>query len=825
VSADRVAPEATGDGGGAARRAVVRWAVRMLRREWRQQLLVLLLLTLAVAAAIGFASAAYNLAPVSGNAEFGTANHWLGLDGDDPDALQADVAAAEAWFGTIDVIGHRDVSVPGRFEPVDYRAQDPRGAYSSPMLALRAGRYPTAAGEAAVTDAVAEEFGLDVGAPVALDGTTRTVVGVIENPSDLSDEFVLLRPGLDPAQDKVRVLVDASSERVRDFRPPGGGAREISERGTINEGVFAAVGVLGVATVALLLVALLAAAGFVVVAQRRLRQLGMLAAVGATERHLRLAMVANGAAVGIVAAVAGAALAFLGWIGAEPRLETALGRRIDRSNLPWWLIATGMLLALLTATGAAWWPARVVARTSIVGALSGRPARPRPVHRSAALAGALIAAGVACLVVAGDVADDTAVRWTNVLLIAAGTLATVVGVLLISPLAIRTLAPCAALLPVAGRLALRDLARFQARSGAALAAISLVLGIPVAIVVTATAAEHAADKGNLADNQLLIRDAEADGPFVPEPAELDRLQAQVDRVVAAFDDPTVVPIDVAIDPNLEPDPEFGRPAVSLGERVDDGWRDKSLVYVATAELLEPYGVDLDSLEPDTEFITTETGELDILGVSQAPGSNERRAETVTNVERIAPGYTSLPGSFITPDALRRRGWETVGSGRWLVQTNRPPTAEQLAAARDVAAGAGLTIETRDDQKGLARLRSGATAVGVILALGVLAMTIGLIRSETAGDLRTLTATGATSTTRRALTAATAGALAALGVALGTAGALAILTAGYLDDTGTLSRVPVLYVLVITIGTPVAAALAGWTLAGREPRAISRQAMT
>ncbi len=159
-----------------------------------------------------------------------------------------------------------------------------------------------------------------------------------------------------------------------------------------------------------------------------------------------------------------------------------------------------------------------------------------------------------------------------------------------------------------------------------------------------------------------------------------------------------------------------------------------------------------------------------------------------------------------------------------MQTSQPATAEQLAAARDLAAGAGLTIETRDDQAGLADLRSGATAVGVLLALGVLAMTVGLIRSETAGDLRTLTATGATGTTRRALTAATAGALAALGVALGTAGAVAILAAGYLDDPGTLSQYPVLNLLVLAIGTPVAAALAGWMLAGREPAAISRQAM-
>jgi len=44
---------------------------------------------------------------------------------------------------------------------------------------------------------------------------------------------------------------------------------------------------------------------------------------------------------------------------------------------------------------------------------------------------------------------------------------------------------------------------------------------------------------------------------------------------------------------------------------------------------------------------------------------------------------------------------------------------------------------------------------MVLALGIFAMNIGLVRSETASDLRTLTAIVAS----RALTAATAGALA------------------------------------------------------------------
>ena len=102
------------------------------------------------------------------------------------------------------------------------------------------------------------------------------------------------------------------------------------------------------------------------------------------------------------------------------------------------------------------------------------------------------------------------------------------------------------------------------------------------------------------------------------------------------------------------------------------------------------------------------------------------------------------------------------------------------------------------------------------------MTVGLIRAEAAGDLRTLTAAGATSTTRRTLTAVTAGALALLGALLGSAAAYLALAAGHLSDLGNLSRVPVLYLAITILGVPVAATLTGWILAGRQPPSIARQ---
>ena len=73
------------------------------------------------------------------------------------------------------------------------------------------------------------------------------------------------------------------------------------------------------------------------------------------------------------------------------------------------------------------------------------------------------------------------------------------------------------------------------------------------------------------------------------------------------------------------------------------------------------------------------------------------------------------------------------------------------------------------------------ALFLIMALAILALTVGLIREESAGDLRTLTAAGATSRIRRTLTAATAGALAFLGSLLGVGGAYLVLVAAYYDD--------------------------------------------
>src|SRR5207244_690870 len=162
-----------------------------------------------------------------------------------------------------------------------------------------------------------------------------------------------------------------------------------------------------------------------------------------------------------------------GWLALAPSMETVVGHRLDRFDLPWWGVGAAVGLAIITALAAAWWPARSLSRMSVMAALSGRPPRPRPARRFATLGCGLLAVGLIGLVLANPaVAPGDSSHHGRALLVA-GILTATVGLLLLAPLAIGALASRAGRTPVAARLALRDLSRYRARSGAALGAVTL----------------------------------------------------------------------------------------------------------------------------------------------------------------------------------------------------------------------------------------------------------------------------------------------------------------------------------------------------------------
>ena len=147
----------------------------------------------------------------------------------------------------------------------------------------------------------------------------------------------------------------------------------------------------------------------------------------------------------------------------------------------------------------------------------------------------------------------------------------------------------------------------------------------------------------------------------------------------------------------------------------------------------------------------------------------------------------------------------------------------------MAVAQGMSVETKDNVPSMSTLINGATVFGIGLALAILAMSVGLVRSETAGDLRVLAATGASSWARHMLSAATAGGLALLGrlarhlrrICRHDRLAERQHIGGWLSA---LKNVPVANLLVILLGMPAIAVVLGWVLSGRERPAIVRRAI-
>jgi putative ABC transport system permease protein len=822
-----------GDGGGPARRAMVRWAWRLFRREWRQQLLVLALVVVAVGATfLGATVATTSQAPAG--AGFGTAHDLATFQTPTPH-LAATIDALAHRYGPVDVIENETVAVPGSIATYDLRAQDPDGPFGRPMLMLVSGHFPTGPGQVALTPGVASEMGLKIGGVLDVGGSARRVVGTVENPQSLLDEFALVVPGQVTNPTQVKVLFSAPGVAPTSIGPNVQDVTGVKTSNPINPQTI----VLTLATVGMLLIALVAVGGFTVLAQRRLRSIGMLGALGATDANIRLVVRANGVIVGVVGAVAGTLLGLAAWLAYRPTVESNSHHLIAAFQLPWTVIVVAMALAVAATYFAASRPARSITRVPVVVALSGRPAAPREIHRSALPGIAALVAAFILFTVSGSIENGGG---APELVCAFVTL--IAAIVLLSPLCIATMAVLARRVPIAERLALRDLSRYRSRSGSALAAIGV--GVMIAVVVSVIAAARYGNVldyagPNLASNQVVIYVATTGPRFGPGAgpgsaaahAKAPSLQAQAESahgIAVALGTRQTVTLETvnATLQHAAPGRQFSGP-----------------LYVATPQLLHAFGIRASSIGRDADVLSMRPGfsaESDmqlVFGNKPGPGptgpgqrpnafpcpkSKCLANPVIEEVSALPPG-TSAPNTVITEHAVRQLHLHTTVAG-WLVQTPHPLTASQVDGARSLAAAASLSVETRSSAPSSAEIIGWATVFGFVLALGLLAMTVGLIRSETASDLRTLAATGASSWTRRAITAATAGTLGFLGAVLGTVAAYVAAAAWFegnqLTGIGALGHVPVANLLVILVGMPLLAAAGGWLLSGRAPRGMASQ---
>ena len=666
------------------------------------------------------------------------------------------------------------------------------------------------------------------------------MVGIVTNPQNLLDEFALVAPGQVSAPTLVTVLFDAPGVNPRSLGPNVVSRTSAASTNVLNPVTIS----LAAATLGMLLIALVGVGGFTVLAQRRLRSIGMLGAQGATNANVGLVVSANGFATGVVGAVAGFALGLAAWLAYRPRAEASAHHVMGAFQLPWLVIFVSMALAVLAAYLAAVRPARAIARVPIVAALAGRPPAPRQARRWAGPTGVgLLVLAFFLIGLASEQATSTAAETGNkstlFLALIVGLIVLCAGVVLVAPTCLALLARAARRAPIAVRLALRDLARYRARSGAALGAISLSVLIAVIICVIAAARfGNAVDYvgPNLASNQLIVYPQEApttpNAPCLHEPggcptltgAQLAAMAAEARGIAASLGSRDIVQLETTD---------------SALQRAAAGRNWDGAVYVATPQLLRAYGITAAQVSPDADILTMRPGLSSLTnmqflyGASKfgPPGSNSPCPPSYClanpKIQEVSalPSGTSAPNTVITEHAVRQFHLTTTTAG-WLIQAPDSLTAGQISAAQHAAAAAGLTVETRNSIPTSAEILDVATVFGILLALGILAMSVGLLRSETASDLRTLTATGASSTARRAISAATAGALALIGAVVGiVAGyiaAIGFFRASQLDTLSSLTSIPVANLLLILVGMPLVAVTGGWLLAGREPSAIGRR---
>lgn len=230
----------------------------------------------------------------------------------------------------------------------------------------------------------------------------------------------------------------------------------------------------------------LAGPAFAISTTRRQRSMALASAQGAGPADLRRQVLGYAVVLATLAAATGAVLG----VGIGLGAAVALRRRSPNSFLPlevpWLPLLAIILVAVLAAALAAWWPARGVTHLDTMAVLRGRTVS-RSVGRGAPVLGVVMLVAGAPMAVGGAVYGSGG----EYALVAAGAL-TFFGTVLLIPLLLVGAGRLADRLPTAARLAVRDATRQRGRSTPAVAAIAAAVALVVGFSTVTASSEVAA---------------------------------------------------------------------------------------------------------------------------------------------------------------------------------------------------------------------------------------------------------------------------------------------------------------------------------------------
>ncbi|WP_307190392.1 ABC transporter permease [Actinomadura hibisca] len=700
--------------------------------------------------------------------------------------IQREAAARFGPSARLVPIGVRKEAVrtPRGSRQAEVTETDARDPLLRGMFEVRKGRLPAAPDEIALGP-VFEKGGFRLGAPVRVgrDGTAKKLVGFVAAPRAPKEATALLLPGALPARqaDRPQWLLAAGKpvtwsdvkglnaegitalSRAVVLDPPPG---EPSSRGGGTDASGVAVVAMAVAMIVLEIV-LLAGPAFAVGLRRQRRQLALVAAVGGDAPHLRAVVLASGVVIGGAAALLGTA----GGIAAAGLAAWTLNPRTAEPfgpfEVPWGLLAATMLLGAGSGVLAALAPALQAARMDVVAALAGRRDR-APARRGWPIAGGLlIAAGMALSLVG--------VRWWREYGAAFGTVAIIIGCVMVGPWVVGLAGRAAGALPLPLRLAVRDGARNRGRAAPAVAAImTAVAGLTVLAIGAASdfAQNRVEYRPRLPDGSALLRaqDGREDGVRQALARELPGVPAVPLRGLPGPDSSCLSPTPC--------------PLASFPAHADDGVADNVVGGAREARLL---------LGRDVPEVTgaLAAGKVVLFGAPPPAGNtidvdvsvyeNDRlkKLRAVTGVPAVAVRADAHVGALVPPRVaarfglpLQTRGFGVDRADHRITRDEQDRLAERLAGAPGGAEGVldAIYVERGFTSSNTLPLLLMALA-GAVLALGGSLIATGLSAADSRPDLATLAAIGARPRTRRLLMMGQAGFIAVLGCWLGIAAGL------------------------------------------------------
>lgn len=829
-------------------RALARVAWRDIARHRGRSVLVTLLVLLPVAAMVAGISIFRTMQPTPEReaiARMGRADlQALGVTRATLDPYLPDGSVVEPVTST-----DGRIVLPGARPIVSVRALDVDGLAAG-MLTLIEGRAPSGVTEIAITPAVAELATVGIGGQLELQDApaTATVVGIVENPLYLSDRVIVFDPhavefvpddavtwliGLPEGSDP-QAIVDAATD-------PETGAQEffLQSRTSGRIGMMGgdtwsgAILILG--SLALVEASLIASAAFAVSIRRRQRELGLLAAAGATPRQLAGTVVAEAAILGLIACLAGVVVGLLGAFALYQWLDELTQRRggplivdLGGAVVPF---AIGFVAAMLAAIV----PARTVGRVPVLLALSGR--RPPEAKARRTLGFGLVAVGIAAtMTVAGATMRNAGSDTFSVLLLIGGAVLSTLGFGACGPWLLEHLERVAVRLPLAGRIAFRDTARARARSSPIVTAI--LAGCAALIAIGAWTASWDAENlsewvPSLYPDQLLVAGtgAVATGEEllgqegIAGGAPLVYLLPESSNTYIAYELPD------ARDANGKP--------INLAERcIEQGNCDAGAVipfYAGPPGAAIPELIALAHAESATEdlaagravVLTNQpiTATTLRITIDEDPGTPEG-AQTFEVPVRVivvpVPGGT-LPGLFLPAATIS--GLPVVptsdvpdyGETSYVVQFDHPVTEADLGRVGQIAARYPDTMAatlSAPDRPGEG-FRFVLIALVLLFAVSVTGIAIALGEAESRSEQRSLLALGSDPGLRRRIAAARAAVLALLaGILAVPAGLLPIW--GVFASRGSPLAVPTLEIAGVVLALPILAVVSSWLLSRPIP---------